>query len=62
MNPLRYARTSIHKKQDSLNLKSGIPKIRELAEGVPVLRKTKDGIMQYVRINNLLYKFKYEKA
>ena len=62
MNPLRYSRISIHKKQDTLALKSGVPKIRELSEGVPVLRKTKDGIEQYVRVNNVLYKSTFEKA
>jgi len=62
MNPLRYSRISIHNKQDALHLKHGKPKIRELSEGVPVLRKTENGIEQYVRVNNVLYKSTFEKA
>lgn len=62
MNPLRYSRISIHNKQNALHLKSGKPSVRELDEGVPVLRKTSDGIEQYVRVNNVLYKSTFEKA
>ncbi len=62
MNPLRYSRITIHNKQDTLHLKNGKPKIAELSEGVPVLRKTLDGIVQYVRVNNVLYKSIFEKG
>ena len=56
MNPLRYARTSIHKKGETIHLRKGKPKVNELTEGVPVLRKTSEGVIQYVRIDNVLYK------
>jgi hypothetical protein len=62
MNPLRYARTSIHKKSETVYVSKGKPKIRDLTEGVPVIRTTSDGVVQYVRINNILYESAFTKA
>tara|TARA_Y100000310_G_C20060535_1_gene524772 strand:+ start:139 stop:327 length:189 start_codon:yes stop_codon:yes gene_type:complete len=62
MNPLRYARTSIHKKSETVYVGKGKPKIRDLTEGVPVIRTTSDGVVQYVRINNILYESLFTKA
>ena len=43
-------------KQNRASFKKGVPKINELTELVPVFRETSEGLVQYVRYNNKLYK------
>jgi len=62
MNTLRYARTSIHKKQERMSMKQGVPTLAELEEDTPILRKTSDGIVSYIKNKNVLYKNIYEIA
>ena len=56
MNPLRYARTAIHKKSETVHMGRGVPRLSELTDGVPVFRTTSDGLVQYVRVKNIIYK------
>jgi hypothetical protein len=52
----RQERIALHKKQERLQVKSGIPTVSDLKEGVPVLRATSEGVVEYVRHNGVLYK------
>ena len=56
----RADRISLHKKQERLSLKDGdIPDVSDLKEGIPVLRTNHEGVMEYIRHNNVLYKKSY---
>ena len=52
----RQERIALHKKQERLQVKSGAPSLSDLKEGVPVLRSTNEGVVEYVRHKNVLYK------
>ena len=52
----RAERIALHKKQERLQIKPGKPEVAELTEGVPVLRSTSEGVVEYVRHKNVLYK------
>ena len=52
----RQERIALHKKQERVQVKSGVPTVAELKEGVPVLRSTSEGAVEYVRHNGELYK------
>ena len=56
MGMTRQERISLHKKQERLQVKSGTPSVSDLKEGVPVLRSTSEGVVEYVRHNSVLYK------
>ena len=56
MGMTRQERIALHKKQERLHINIGVPDVKDLKEGVPVLRATTDGIVEYVRHNGLLYK------
>ena len=56
MGMTRAERIALHKKQERLQVKSGVPSIAELKEGVPVLRSTTEGVAEYVRHNGVLFK------
>ena len=56
MGMTRQERIALHKKQERLQLKKGVPNKSELKEGVPVLRSTNDGIVEFVRHNGVLFK------
>jgi hypothetical protein len=58
----RQERISLHKKQERLQVKDGVPSISELKDGVPVLRSTSQGVVEYVKKNNVLYKKVLDKA
>ena len=58
----RQERIALHKKQERLQAKSGVPRVTDLNEGVPVLRSTSEGVVQYVRHNGVLYKSILEKG
>ena len=58
----RQERIALHKKQERLQVKSGVPRVADLNEGVPVLRSTAEGVVQYVRHNGVLYKNVLEKG
>jgi hypothetical protein len=56
MGMTRQERIALHKKQERLQVKSGTPSVAELKEGVPVLRSTSEGVVEYVRHNGVLFK------
>ena len=58
----RQERLSIHKRQERLQVRSGVPHVRDLREGVPVLRSTSEGIVEYVKHNGLLFKKVLDKG
>ena len=58
----REERVALHKKQESLQVKSGVPIVSALKEGVPVLRSTSEGVVEYVRHNGVLYKNVLERG
>jgi hypothetical protein len=62
MGMTRQERITLHKKQERLQVKSGVPIVAELKEGTPVLRSTSEGVVEYVRHNGVLYKNVLEKG
>jgi len=56
MGLTRAERIALHKKQERLQVKPGKPEVADLTEGVPVLRCTAEGVVEYVRHKNVLYK------
>jgi len=56
MGMTRQERIALHKKQERLQIKTGVPDKSELKEGVPVLRSTSEGVVEYVNHNGILYK------
>ena len=56
MGLTRAERIALHKKQERLQVKPGKPEVAELTEGVPVIRSTSEGVVEYVRHKNVLYK------
>jgi len=62
MGLTRQERIALHKKQERLQVKSKVPSVNELQEGVPVLRATSEGVVEYVRHNGVLYKNVLEKG
>ena len=58
----RRIRNMIHKKQERLQVSKGVPVVSDLTEGVPVLRHTGDGLVEYVKYNGVLYKKVFERA
>ena len=58
----REARIALHNKQSVLKVDRGVPGVENLTEGIPVLRFTDKGLVQYVRYNGVLYKSVFSKA
>ena len=56
MGLTRAERIALHKKQERLRIKSGAPVAADLKEGVPALRSTAEGVVEYVRHNGVLHK------
>ena len=56
MGMTRAERIALHKKQERLQVKSGTPTAADLREGVPVLRSTPEGVVEYVKNNGVLFK------
>ena len=52
----RIARKLNHTKQERLQISNGVPSVNELRAGVPVVRSTPEGVVEYTRHNNALYK------
>ena len=55
-------RRQLHKKQERMQVREGIPIPADLKEGVPVLRTTLEGVVEYVKHNGILYKKVLDKA
>ena len=62
MGMTRQERIALHKKQERLQVKSGTPTAADLREGVPVLRSTPEGVVEYVRHNGVLHKKVLDKG
>ena len=56
MGMTRQERIALHKKQERLQVKDGTPSVSDLKEGVPVLRSTSEGVVEYVKNNGVLFK------
>ena len=56
MGMTRQERIALHKKQERLQVKEGAPAVADLKEGVPVLRSTGEGVVEYVKNNGVLFK------
>jgi hypothetical protein len=56
MGMTRQERISLHKKQERLQVKDGVPDVADLQEGVPILRSTSEGVVEYVKNNGILFK------
>ena len=52
----RVTRKYSHTKQEKLQVKNGLPEVSQMREGVPILRSTNEGVVQYIRYNGVLYK------
>lgn len=52
----RQERVALHKKQERMQVGSGVPSTADLKEGVPVLRTTSEGVVEYVKHNGVLHK------
>ena len=55
-------RRLLRAKQEKIQVRSGVPLVSDLREGVPVLRSTDDGLYQYVRYNSVLFRVKLERV
>ena len=58
----REERVALHSKQGRLKVETGVPSPINLTEGIPVLRFTEEGLVEYVRYNGVLYKSIFSKA
>jgi len=53
----RTERRNAHKKQERLQIESGVPSAEELIEGVPVIRLSETGeLVEYINFEGILYK------
>ena len=55
-------RRQLHTKQARLQVTSGVPSTSELKEGVPVLRSTAEGVVEYVRYKGETYKKVFDRV
>ena len=62
MGMTRQERIALHKKQERLQIKTGTPEKSDLKEGVPVLRSTSEGVVEYVKHNGVLHKKVLDKG
>ena len=62
MGMTRQERIALHKKQERLQVKAGTPAAADLREGVPVLRSTSEGVVEYVKFNGVLHKKVLDKG
>ena len=56
MGMTRLERVLLRKKQETQQIRNGVPSVADLREGVPEIRKTPDGVVEYIKVNNVLYK------
>jgi len=63
MGMTRQERVALHKKQERVQVGKGTPTSKDLKEGVPVLRSTKDGkVAEFVKNNGVLYKKELDRV
>ena len=56
MGMTRQERIALHKKQERLQVKAGTPSKVDLKEGVPALRSTTEGVVEYVKNKGVIFK------
>ena len=47
---------ALSRKQERIRFKEGIPLLEELKDQIPEFRVTTEGLVEYVRFNNVIYK------
>ena len=52
-------RLALNKKQEKISIGKGVPKLKDLPEGVPIIRMTNQGLIQYIKYKGFLYKNPY---
>lgn len=63
MGMTRQERIAVHKKQERIQVKDGVPHSDDLREGVPVLRNVPgSGVVEYVKFNGTMHKKVLDKA
>ena len=63
MGMTRQERIALHKKQERLQVKDGVPSISDLKEGVPVLRNIPAlGVVEYIKNKGKLFKKVLDKG
>ena len=62
MGMTRQERIALHKKQERLQVKKGTPSSAELTDGVPELRKTSEGVVEYVKSDGKVFKKVLDKG
>jgi len=62
MGMTRAERIALHKKQERLQIKGGVPSVAEMKEGVPSIRETNEGIVEYVKVKGVLHKKVLDKG
>ena len=58
----RFYRKMQHTKQERTQISEGVPSVSELRDGVSVIRSTSDGLVEYVRHKNALYRKVLDRA
>ena len=59
----RTERRNAHKKQERLQVESGVPSAGELIEGVPVIRLSATGeLAEYINFKGVLYKIVFSRV
>jgi hypothetical protein len=58
----RQERIALHKKQERIQVRTGVPILAEMKEGIPEIRRTNEGVVEYVKSNGILYKKALDKA
>ena len=62
MGMTRQERIALHKKQERLQVKKGTPSSAELTDGIPELRKTSEGVVEYVKSDGKVFKKVLDKG
>ena len=62
MGMTRQERIALHKKQERLQVKGGVPLPDDLKDGVPALRSTAEGVVEYIKHNGVLHKKVLDKG
>lgn len=58
----RNERVALHKKQERIQIREGKPILSDLREGTPEIRRTDEGVVEYIKSNGVMYKKILDKA
>ena len=63
MGLTRQERVALHKKQERLQVRKGVPSVADMKEGVPELRYVEGaGLTEYTKFNNVLHEKTLDKS